>query len=52
MLPPSAVGNAALEAALAKLLPPATLALPASALGLPFRAVATDLLTGELVELA
>ena len=51
-LPPAAVGNAALESTLARLLPPDAMARPASAQALPFRAVATDLLTGELVELS
>jgi NTE family protein len=50
--PPAAVGNAAVEAALARLLPPALHEVKASELALPFRAVATDLLSGELVELA
>jgi NTE family protein len=50
-LPPSAAGNAALEQALARLLPAGTRDLPVSALALPFRSVASDLLTGEPVEL-
>ena len=52
LLPPSAVGNAALETALAQLLPADALTRPAGSLPLRFVAVATDLLTGELVELA
>ena len=51
-LPPSAVANAELEAVLTRLLPADAIVRPLSALPLPFRAVATDLLTGELVELA
>jgi NTE family protein len=51
-LPPSAAGNAALEQALAQLLPPGTRDTPVDALALPFRSVASDLVTGELVELA
>ncbi len=51
-LPPAAAGNAALETALTRLLPPGTRDKPASALPLPFRSVASDLLTGELVELS
>jgi NTE family protein len=50
-LPPAAAGNAALEVALARLLPPGLIDRPVNALALPFRAVATDLLTGERVEL-
>src|SRR5450830_197105 len=50
-LPPSAAGNAALEQALARLLPPGTRDLPSSQLPLPFRSVASDLLTGDAVEL-
>ena len=50
-LPPSAAGNAALEAALDKLLPHGTRNLPVSQLPLPFRSVASDLVTGELVDL-
>jgi NTE family protein len=50
-LPPSAAGNAALEQALARLLPTGTRDLAVSALALPFRSVASDLLTGEPVEL-
>ena len=50
-LPPAAAGNAALEQALQALLPAGLHEQPANALRLPFRAVAADLLTGELVEL-
>ena len=49
--PPAAAGNAALEMALQRLLPPGTRDLPVSQLPLPFRSVASDLLTGELVVL-
>jgi NTE family protein len=51
-LPPSAADNAALEHALGRLLPAGTRDLPVSQLALPFRSVASDLLTGEPVELA
>jgi NTE family protein len=51
-LPPSTAGNGALEQALMRLLPPGTHDLPANRLALPFRSVASDLLTGELVELS
>jgi NTE family protein len=51
-VPPSAASNAALEQALARLLPPGTRDTPVDALALPFRSVASDLVTGELVELA
>lgn len=50
-LPPSTATNAAVEDALARLLPVESRGLPVSALPLQFRAVATDLLTGDLVEL-
>jgi NTE family protein len=50
-LPPSAAGNAALEQALGRLLPAGTRDLAVSRLALPFRTVASDLLTGEPVEL-
>jgi NTE family protein len=50
-LPPSAAGNAALEQALGRLLPAGTRDLAVSRLALPFRSVASDLLTGEPVEL-
>ncbi len=49
--PPGAAGNAALEMALQRLLPRGTRDLPVSQLPLPFRSVASDLLTGELVVL-
>lgn len=49
--PPGAAGNAALEMALQRLLPPGTRDLPVSQLPLPFRSVASDLLSGELVVL-
>jgi len=52
VLPPSAAGNAALEAALARLMPGDTRARPVSRLAVPFRSVASDLVSGELVELA
>jgi NTE family protein len=51
-LPPAAAGNAVLEQALGRLLPPGTRDTPVDALALPFRSVASDLVTGELVELA
>jgi len=50
-LPPAAAGNRALEAALARLLPAGAAERPVDRLALPFRSVASDLLTGELVEL-
>jgi NTE family protein len=50
-LPPAAASNAALEMALERLLPPGTRNTPVGRLPLPFRAVASDLLTGELVTL-
>jgi NTE family protein len=50
-LPPSAAGNAALEQALGRVLPAGTRDLALSQLALPFRTVASDLLTGEPVEL-
>ena len=50
-LPPSAAGNNALEAALTRLLPAGAAERPVNRLPLPFRSVASDLLTGELVEL-
>ncbi|OYO31800.1 patatin-like phospholipase family protein [Janthinobacterium sp. PC23-8] len=49
--PPAAASNAALERALNRLLPPGMRDRPASALPLPFRSVASDLVNGELVEL-
>jgi NTE family protein len=50
-LPPAAAGNAALEQALGRLLPGGTRDLPVNALALPFRSVASDLVTGEEVDL-
>ncbi|MES2959000.1 MAG: patatin-like phospholipase family protein [Pseudomonadota bacterium] len=50
-LPLSAAGNASLEAALTRLLPIGTGELPVNRLALPFRSVASDLLSGEAVEL-
>lgn len=50
-LPLSAAGNAALESAMHRLLPTGTGDLPVDRLALPFRSVASDLLSGELVEL-
>lgn len=51
-LPPAAVANASLEAALARLLPDGAGEVPLDRLALPFRCVASDLLSGEMVELA
>jgi NTE family protein len=50
-LPPAAAGNGALEQALGRLLPPGTRDQPVSRLALPFRSVASDLVTGEQVDL-
>ncbi|MYM28995.1 patatin domain-containing protein [Duganella sp. CY15W] len=50
-LPPAAAGNEALELALSRVLPPGARDKPANLLQLPFRSVASDLVTGELVEL-
>lgn len=50
-LPPAAAGNEALELALTRALPAGTRDKPVSKLQLPFRSVASDLVTGELVEL-
>ena len=50
-LPPSAAGNEALELALTRALPPGTRDKPVDQLQLPFRSVASDLVTGDLVEL-
>jgi NTE family protein len=50
--PPSVAGSHALERALEELLPTGLAQRPAGRLALGFRAVATDLRTGELVELA
>ena len=51
-LPPAAAGNAALEQALTRLLPNGMRDDPVNTLPLPFRSVASDLVTGELVELS
>ena len=50
--PPAVAGSHALERALEQLLPTGLAHRPAGRLALGFRAVATDLRTGELVELA
>ena len=50
-LPLSVAGNAALEFALARLMPGTTRDRPVDRLALPFRSVASDLVSGELVEL-
>lgn len=50
-LPPAAVANTSLEAALARLLPDGAGEAPLNRLALPFRCVASDLLSGEMVEL-
>ena len=50
-LPPSTAGSATLESALIRLLPTGAADLAVNRLALPFRSVASDLLTGELVEL-
>lgn len=50
-LPPAAAGNEALELALTRVLPPGARDKPSNLLQLPFRSVASDLVTGELVEL-
>lgn len=50
-LPPSAAGNSALEFTLEALVPGDQAELPISQLRLPFRALATDLLSGELLEM-
>ncbi|MET3131823.1 NTE family protein [Oxalobacteraceae bacterium GrIS 1.11] len=50
-LPPSAAGNGALETTLDRLLPPAMRDRSVSRLPLPFRSVASDLISGELVDL-
>ncbi|MFM7532562.1 MAG: patatin-like phospholipase family protein [Rubrivivax sp.] len=50
--PPAVAGSHALERALEELLPPGLAQRPAGRLALGFRAVATDLRTGELVELS
>ncbi|MBI3285913.1 MAG: patatin-like phospholipase family protein [Burkholderiales bacterium] len=51
-LPAAAAGNAALETALTRLLPAGMRDHPIDRLALPFRSVASDLLSGELVELS
>jgi len=51
-MPPATAANGALEAALAKLLPPGTAETPVNQLALPFRTAASDLLSGELVVLS
>jgi NTE family protein len=51
-LPPAAASNAALEDALIKLLPAGLRDQPVDHLGIPFRSVASDLVTGDLVELS
>jgi NTE family protein len=51
-LPPAAASNAELEAALNRLLPPGTRDRRADQLVVPFRSVASDLVSGELVELS
>lgn len=50
-LPKAAAGNVALEDALTRLLPEGLRDQPVDQLALPFRSVASDLLTGEKVEL-
>lgn len=50
-LPPAAAGNEALELALTRVLPNGARDKPVNQLQLPFRSVASDLVTGELVEL-
>ncbi|QYF94987.1 patatin-like phospholipase family protein [Massilia sp. PAMC28688] len=50
-LPPAAAGNAALERTLGRLIPSGTRDRPVSQLALPFRSVASDLLSGDLVDL-
>lgn len=49
--PPSAAGNASLEQALIRLLPKGMKSEHVNHLPIPFRSVASDLVTGELVEL-
>jgi NTE family protein len=51
-LPPAAASNAELEAALNRLLPPGTRDRRADKLPIPFRSVASDLVSGDLVELS
>jgi len=50
-LPPAAAGNSSLEFALERLVPPLQAESPISQMNLPFRAVATDLLSGEMLEM-
>jgi NTE family protein len=50
-LPPSAAGNAALERTISRLLPSGTRDRPVNHLALPFRSVASDLVTGAQVDL-
>ncbi|MEJ6005336.1 patatin-like phospholipase family protein [Paucibacter sp. AS339] len=50
-LPPAAAGNSSLEFALERLVPPLQAESPISQMSLPFRAVATDLLSGEMLEM-
>jgi len=49
--PPAAAASIQLEDALGRLIPAGAGVLAVDALGVPFRSVASDLLTGELVEL-
>ncbi|RQO63337.1 patatin domain-containing protein [Paucibacter sp. KBW04] len=51
-LPPAAAGNSGLEFALERLIASQYADLSTGQLPLPFRAIATDLLTGELADLA
>lgn len=51
-LPPAAAGNEALELALTRVLPHGARDKPVNLLQLPFRSVASDLVTGDLVELS
>ncbi len=50
-LPPSAAGNSALEQALTRLLPNGMKSEHINHLPIPFRSVASDLVTGDMVEL-
>jgi NTE family protein len=50
-LPPAAVGNSALERTLERLISGQRADLPLNQLALPFRALATDLLSGEMHEM-
>ncbi len=49
VLPSGAAGNSQLEATLSALLPPSQAETPLRELAIPFRAVATDLLSGEML---